>query len=884
MDPPEKSETGDLSAPTAGTPIGIEVRSSDDVEDGLQCGVLIRDTATREQVPVWTSSVVSPTWVDPETVKFPVDVAFELDSRELSIPVGRSVVVHRDGAQIAVVEEIGQTSFGPGTYVLDVHGPMKLYLEVTGGLEISRSATGIDVDIYENERPLGGVSGDVSASARTTGVSDDVLLAGTDHGHSGVAGSSTVTVGVRSYHDRPAGTITVPPSPTGAMAGLSALGSAIKSHSPERSWPTLRGHPPLFEVGDELSIPDTVSVPDVGITIEGPTEWSFVYPATPLTYYLGARLKPGPKPRLRVTAPGEDPLVYALDEGRADDAPAELTRVLQRVFTLDCVVRNAGIYNVPMRARRKLTGPEGPLSESGVERLYRASEATRLREYLSIPYEVVEPYVPEWPATAWVDPSPASLETLPFLIRDLAAVRTSEEVSTADAPSSVAGGSTQTGRGRGRRDGLAVDDDTSTSVPALPTPGGAPRSAAGGRNRTRRGNDEEGSGNETPESVDLSGAGTRPPDTEVKGRESSTTVAAGQAGDAGSQSGSLERVSLPETDARERIWVGGGVPVNGTKAVPEGFEHGLVADQSETVDIEVVCNDPAMEHELRETDSIYGEGDEDKQLPFSVSATIGATTAELRSILARDTDFLHYIGHVTDDGLSCSDGSLDVRTVDRVGVDGFLLNGCASYDQGLAMVERGAVAGVVTLEDVVEVEARRMGSKLTRLLNAGYPVQAALSVTKRSQPGNPDYTVVGDGSHVMVNGGTQPRLLTLREGDPGEVGPEELSSAGVMGVDGDESPTEDETYVLRQRTFPTRSHGLGSTYFPRIGGIDEHFLTGTQTSALTVDRDDLLEFLSIPARVPVFIESTPHVPESLHWKHDIAGQALVQMLSVRSRR
>jgi hypothetical protein len=35
-------------------------------------------------------------------------------------------------------------------------------------------------------------------------------------------------------------------------------------------------------------------------------------------------------------------------------------------------------------------------------------------------------------------------------------------------------------------------------------------------------------------------------------------------------------------------------------------------------------------------------------------------------------DFLHYIGHIDADGFECRDGRLDVRTLDRVGVDAFL--------------------------------------------------------------------------------------------------------------------------------------------------------------------------------------------------------------------
>jgi hypothetical protein len=40
------------------------------------------------------------------------------------------------------------------------------------------------------------------------------------------------------------------------MMAILTFRSALKTTSPERSFPTLRGHPPAIELNDRLEIPD----------------------------------------------------------------------------------------------------------------------------------------------------------------------------------------------------------------------------------------------------------------------------------------------------------------------------------------------------------------------------------------------------------------------------------------------------------------------------------------------------------------------------------------------------------------------------------------------------------------------------------------------------
>lgn len=98
----------------------------------------------------------------------------------------------------------------------------------------------------------------------------------------------------------PAATVTVPETIEGVMRVVSVLGSALKTRCPGRSFPTLRGHPPLLELGETVDIPESIAVPDTGVTLELPAACEYVYPASSLAYYLGADLQPAGTPALVV--------------------------------------------------------------------------------------------------------------------------------------------------------------------------------------------------------------------------------------------------------------------------------------------------------------------------------------------------------------------------------------------------------------------------------------------------------------------------------------------------------------------------------------------------------------------------------------------------------
>ncbi|MFC7165306.1 hypothetical protein [Halospeciosus flavus] len=235
-----------------------------------------------------------------------------------------------------------------------------------------------------------------------------------------------VFLGVRSPHDRPQATITVPDDPSAIATAVSALGSALKEYSCERSWPTLRGHPPAIERGGELHVPDVLEKPDTGVTIALPPTYADVYRVAPLAYYLGADV---------VTAAGIDPELR-LDVGHTEPLrrpgrtlEASVDRLLARCLLLDSLVRIDGYYSFT-RYEYDEVAPHLPFYPP---ELYGESLDAQLMEYLEVPFDVLEPYVPQWPTTAVLRPDPGDVEVVPSLLDPLSRIHVAPADESAGA-------------------------------------------------------------------------------------------------------------------------------------------------------------------------------------------------------------------------------------------------------------------------------------------------------------------------------------------------------------------------------------------------------------------------------------------------------------------
>jgi len=697
-------------------------------------GVEIVDRVEQLRYQLHTPEQVSPTPVPTEEFHFPVGRGVRMHTQEFVLPSVVSVFVRDgDGDMVSEIEHLDSESLGPGEYILELSTQIKTYIEIEGPV-------GITADLLEVRFEF--------------------------------AEETAVDVGVRSRHNRPAATITTTEDPTDLMTAISSFGSALKSTSPERSFPTLRGHPPAVELGDKLAVPPSVDPPDTGITLEVPPAYDAIFPLASLSYYLGAEVVSGGRPRL-VTDAGFE---YAFDypEGYEDD----VARTLKQVFLLDCLARTEGFYAVDLHERNALD----PHLDLDWAALYDAPLTERVASYLSVPYDILAEHVPEWRLTAHVEPTADTVEQLPFVVDDLAVVRT---VDTGQW------GCSSPGR-RVAADGAGEDALTRSASPTdRPT--------------------------DSPSTAD-------PVEDDVSRSVSSTT-----------QRDDATYVEFEAADSLEQAWLGEGVPVGASKLIPAAFRNRL--DREVTagdIGITIVLNDDRMAEERDLVDGAYGDR---QNLPFDVTVRRDLAVDQLREELRKDRSFLHYIGHTDEEGFECTDGKLDVRTLDDTGVDAFLLNACNSYQQGVNLIEAGAIGGIVTLSEVFNEGAVRMGETIARLLNAGFPLRPALTIASDESIFGGQYIVVGDGGMTVAQARSRtPLFLNLAQ-------------------DGDDFLLEVETYV-------TDNARLGTMTIPHLEDVEKYFLSSGPLSTFQVSASELTQYLQTE-EMPV------RTDESLHWSSSI---------------
>jgi len=345
------------------------------------------DPIERSSMGFSTPEAVSPTPVPTSSVTFPVDTAVTFETAQLNCDGLHDIHVWSVAGDFIAESTNGEPLFlPPGEYIFDITGPIKTYFQVESALQI------------------------LPSQAETTVFFEDTVA---------------VTLGVRSFHDHPAGEIPVTDDPYSLLEAIPFLASSLKTLSPERSFPTFRGHPPTLTRTDDPEALDaatkTLEKPDTGIFLEVPPTFQTLYPIAPLAFYLGADVLPNRTPQIR-TPTQRVPLSTFHDE--YDHAVSAL---LQHVFFLDCLTRTEGYFKVPLHERecfeRRLLNAETGPDTLDFSALYDCSLGERLDAYLEVPLEVTEVLLPEWRLTADVEPVPASLECLPYLVADLAVIR-----------------------------------------------------------------------------------------------------------------------------------------------------------------------------------------------------------------------------------------------------------------------------------------------------------------------------------------------------------------------------------------------------------------------------------------------------------------------------
>jgi hypothetical protein len=682
-------------------------------------GIVLIDDIQGVRVPLTTTEPVLPVPGTPTDFCFPVDVAYELETTALRIPTPVNVCV-RDQAGTVVVDVPSHASetLDPAQYTVEIGAlGIKTYLVVDGGLQIPSTAT----------------------NGQTITVTD----------------TEQVSLGVRSVHNQPAATITTTTDPTDAMRALSCFGASLKTTTCERSFPSLRGHPPRLELGECFEAPGSLerTPEDTPIHLEIPPTFEYLYPAASLAYYLNAAVVPSDSPQLIV-----DGTTHAIEHDKGYDAA--VGQLLKHVFTLDCLIRTEGFYPVQLTEREQIEN----VVELDFAALYKQPLAEQVKTYLSVPFDTVAPVVPRWPLTTTITPTAAHLEALPYIVADLSYIRTPQTDGTIDEAAAAP---------------YQEPVDEFFRSPS-PTTAAAPL---------------------------------------YRGQTSSTADQQSVRGPADSNSDSdwTRALKPAETGSITHLWLNDGYPITGAKPTLDACRRRLDAHASGPIDIAVISNDPAM-HDETDVADLYGMRD---RITFDITVHQERTRAAVQEILATDHDLVHYSGHVTDDGLQCTDGWLDAATLESVATRAFILNGCRSVDQGMALVEAGAIGGLCTLSGVANTPATDIGRTVARLLNTGFSLGGALDIVTDESVTGYQYMIVGDPRLTIATcNGTTPNLVEIQPRNSGE-------------------------YTVSIHGFPAASAQLGTLSMPYLGTSETYALNSGQLITKTVTTTDLRAYLDL---------------------------------------
>ncbi|MFC4541122.1 hypothetical protein ACFO5R_04170 [Halosolutus amylolyticus] len=652
----------------------------ENTSDGLE----IIDPIERIRQRLLTPKKVEPVPSRGRKIPYPVDTTRQIITNSLTVLTKESIYVHNDeGVLIAEVNPNQSLSLPDDRYVLDISSGMKVYFAVDSSMDID----------------FGSEDSEISFGSATE-----------------------VVIGARSFHTNPAGTIKTTTDPSDLMKAVSLFSSALKTTSVERSYATLRGHPPIIELGNKLNIPDQFERPETGITIEIPSDVRHVLVVAPLAYYLGAKVVPGAEPLLRT------PTGYSFRLGNGDEFESTVERVLRQVFFLDCIVRTEGEGPGPLYERQVVE----PHLEFDIEETYNESLASRTEIYLKEPFETVMSYLPTWPVTTKLEENEKNVKFLPHLVEELSVIYTTQ-------------------------------DDTFSNKSASHVLHEETRATAHQRWNTVR---------------------------------SSTVM--------------------------------GRSPLS-------AFRHSLDrSPRSGPIKIEVVCNDPKMNSEFVSVHSKYEERD---RFPLEVTLHHNLTKDEFGDILAKNSDFLHYIGHIDREGFRCSNGKIDASKIDTVGATAFFLNACQSYRQGRQLIELGSQAGIVTLDDVKNREAVEVGSIVAQLLSHGFPMYATMDITRTVRTGGQQYQIIGAGKTTV----SQPE-----SGSP---------LLGIIKRKLGKRTIDCHTYITELST-------LGGIHRPRIEPVDAYHLFPGNAGETPVTKRQLVDFLE-SGDFPVLLDS------ELRWSKEI---------------
>ncbi len=266
-----------------------------------------------------------------------------------------------------------------------------------------------------------------------------------------------VSVGFEPSVDTPDTTVTVPRTVEGVARAVSTFGVGAELTGPDRSWPSVRHRPPLIEFGGETDVPGEVAAAadETGVRLRLPRDLQTVLASGSLAYYLGATVtvESGATPRLDLDGTtvslGVDGLVSVHDDVPTPTGPvafaSRASRLLERSFLADCLVRGVGPHADPVAAAERL--PEANLDP---DRLYDTPLATRVDRYLAAPLGPIVDDFPEWHLSVSVAPEYRAVDVLSRTVHTLPALLPPRGTRLTDEAAARGGGArTDGGNQRG---------------------------------------------------------------------------------------------------------------------------------------------------------------------------------------------------------------------------------------------------------------------------------------------------------------------------------------------------------------------------------------------------------------------------------------------------
>ncbi|AGB36084.1 hypothetical protein [Natronococcus occultus] len=341
-----------------------------------ESGLEIIDPITRHRYQVRIPGGCEIERICQSTIQHDVDTAVRTTTSTVVLPQKESTyILDQNGSILSNVAAHESFSLPDKSYTFDISTPLKILIQIEGelGIHVENGQTRIDVS-----KP------------------------------------TPIVIGARSAQSAPIDRIKTPPNPTDVMEAVSMFGSALKETGPQRSYPTLRQHPPLLQIGNKLDIPDDLKRPKTGVQIEVPPTFDYIFTVTPLAYYLGAEVVPSSEPRLST----KNGFSFRLEN--ENDFESTVSRLLKHIFYLDCIIRTEDSSPGPVHERQVIE----PLLEFDIPTVYEQSLSKQLETYLEIPFSMLESHYPEWYPKTKVQPSSDHLQFLPFLANQLSSITT----------------------------------------------------------------------------------------------------------------------------------------------------------------------------------------------------------------------------------------------------------------------------------------------------------------------------------------------------------------------------------------------------------------------------------------------------------------------------